>query len=96
MKKGYIYILTNKNNNVLYVGVTSDIVKRVYEHKSKFVDSFSSKYNLDKLVHFEIYKNIEDAIIREKQLKKWNRAWKERVINDNNSGLIDLYDKILN
>lgn len=69
MKNGYVYMLTNKNSSVLYVGVTSDIVRRIYEHKSKFVDGFTRKYNLNKLVYFEIYENIEDAIIREKQLK---------------------------
>ncbi|MED7788764.1 GIY-YIG nuclease family protein [Francisella sp. 19X1-34] len=95
MKNGYVYILTNKNNGVLYIGVTSDIVKRVYEHKNKFVDSFSKKYNLNKLVYFEVYENIEEAIIREKQLKKWNRAWKDRIINTMNSDWVDLYDKIL-
>lgn len=70
MKKGYVYILTNKNNSVLYVGVTSDIVKRIYEHKNKFVDGFSRRYNLEKLVYFELYQNIEDAIIREKTAEK--------------------------
>lgn len=95
MKNGYVYILTNKNNGVLYIGVTSDIIKRVYEHKNKFVDSFSKKYNLNKLVYFEVYENIEEAIIREKQLKKWNRAWKDRIINTINSDWVDLYDKLL-
>ncbi|API87749.1 GIY-YIG nuclease family protein [Francisella uliginis] len=95
MKNGYVYILTNKNNGVLYIGVTSDIIKRVYEHKNKFVDSFSKKYSLNKLVYFEVYENIEEAIIREKQLKKWNRAWKDRIINTMNSDWVDLYDKLL-
>ncbi|MBK2095567.1 GIY-YIG nuclease family protein [Francisella philomiragia] len=94
MKKGYVYILTNKNNSVLYVGVTSDIVKRIYEHKNKLIDGFSCRYNLVKLVYFELYQNIEDAIIREKQLKKWNRAWKNRIINGMNPKWDDLYNEI--
>ncbi|APC96061.1 GIY-YIG nuclease family protein [Francisella tularensis subsp. novicida] len=94
MKKGYVYILTNKNNSVLYVGVTSDIVKRIYEHKNKFVDGFSRRYNLEKLVYFELYQNIEDAIIREKQLKKWNIAWKNRIIKGMNPKWDDLYNEI--
>ncbi|QIV95743.1 putative endonuclease [Allofrancisella inopinata] len=95
MKKGYTYILTNKNNAVLYIGVTSDLIKRVYEHKQKFVDGFSKKYNLDKLVYFETYEDIEDAIVREKQLKKWNRIWKERIINSENPSWTDLYEGLL-
>lgn len=94
MKKGYVYILTNKNNAVLYVGVTSNIVKRIYEHKRKFVDGFSSKYNADKLVYFEVYESIEDAILREKQLKNWHRNWKLELIKDNNPLFEDLYESI--
>lgn len=76
-KQFYVYILTNKNNSVLYVGVTSSILKRMYEHKHDINEnSFSAKYCLKKLVYVEIHSEPESAIKREKQLKKWNRAWK--------------------
>ncbi len=68
-KSAYIYILTNKNNDVLYIGVTSDLTKRIWEHKNKVVDGFTKKYNLDKLVYYEAGESITDAIKREKQLK---------------------------
>ncbi|MCK9491411.1 MAG: GIY-YIG nuclease family protein [Sulfurimonas sp.] len=90
-----MYILTNITNKVLYIGVTSDIVKRVYEHKEKHVNSFSSKYNLNKLVYYEIYDDIQTAIEREKQLKNWKREWKEELICKNNSRYEDLYESIL-
>ena len=70
----FVYILTNKHNSVFYIGVTSNLVKRVWEHKNSVVAGFSKKYNLTKLVYFEAIDNIETAILREKQLKKWNRA----------------------
>ena len=95
MKQSYIYILTNKNNTVLYIDVTSNIVKRAYEHKQKFVDSFSKRYNLDKLVYFEVCKTIEQAIIREKQLKNWHRSCKVELINKSNPSWIDLYETII-
>jgi putative endonuclease len=69
MKTGYIYILTNKNHSVLYIGVTSDLVKRIYEHKNHVVDGFTKKYNIDKIVYYEEFSEIIDAIQREKQLK---------------------------
>ncbi|API86244.1 GIY-YIG nuclease family protein [Francisella uliginis] len=95
MKNGYVYMLTNKNSSVLYVRVTSDIVRRIYEHKSKFVDGFTRKYNLNKLVYFEIYENIEDAIIREKQLKNWHRNWKLDLVKSVNPTFEDLYERIV-
>jgi len=72
-KQGYIYIMTNKYNNVFYVGVSSNLQKRIYEHKHKFVDGFTKKYNIDKLVYYEVSDNIESAILREKQLKAGSR-----------------------
>ncbi len=69
MKKGYIYVLTNRRNGTLYVGVTSDLVKRITQHKQKVVDGFSAKYGLNMLVYYEEYSTIEDAIWREKQIK---------------------------
>jgi putative endonuclease len=78
---GYIYIMTNKNNTVLYIGVTSDLQRRVNEHKSSVnPKSFTSKYNCDKLVYFEGFHFIEDAIAREKNLKNWRREWKIELI----------------
>ncbi len=95
MKKGYIYIMTNKSNGTLYVGVTSDIVKRVYEHKNSLVDGFTKQYNLKNLVYFEIFDCIEDAIGREKQLKGGSRAKKILLIESMNPKWRDLYDEIL-
>jgi len=76
-----IYILTNKNNNVLYTGVTSNLIKRIWEHKNKFADGFSKKYNLYKLVYYEFFENISQAIIREKQIKAGSRKKKIDLIN---------------
>ena len=94
-KYAYIYILTNKNNNVLYIGVTSYLKKRIWEHKNKVVDGFTKKYNLDKLVYFETGENIESAIEREKQLKNWHREWKFNLIKIQNPEFKDLYYDIL-
>jgi len=94
-KSGYIYILTNKNNTTLYIGVTSDLIKRVWEHKNKFVEGFSKKYNLTKLVYYQNCENIESAILREKQLKAGSRAKKEKLINSINLEWRDLYDEII-
>ena len=94
MKQGYIYIITNKVHTVLYIGVTSDIVKRIYQHKNKLIDGFSNKYNLDKLVYYECSECIESAIAREKQLKKKSRIYKEELISSVNPEWNDLYDSI--
>ncbi len=94
-KYAYIYILTNKSNNVLYIGVTSDLKKRIWEHKNKVVDGFTKKYNIDKLVYFEAGENIESAIEREKQLKNWHREWKFNLIKAQNPEFKDLYYDIL-
>ena len=91
----YIYILTNKPNGTLYIGVTSDLVKRIYEHKNNFVDGFSKKYNTKQLIYYEIFESIEEAIKREKQLKKWNRSWKIELIENFNKSWKDLYDDII-
>src|SRR5690606_18055167 len=87
----YVYIITNKPNGVLYVGVTDDIEARVEEHKNKlFKNSFTAKFNCDKLVYFEEYDNGTEAVNREKQLKKWNRQWKINLIEELNPGRMDL------
>ena len=80
----YIYILTNKINSVFYIGVTNDLQRRVYEHKNKLVAGFTEKYNVNKLVYYEISDSIESAILREKQLKRWHRKWKINLIKENN------------
>jgi len=95
MKQGYVYILFNKRNGTLYVGVTSDLIKRVYEHKDKTADSFTKKYNVDKLGYYEVFNRIDDAITREKQIKSGNRKRKLSLIENMNPEWIDLYDKIL-
>ena len=89
-KKAYIYILTNSNNSVLYIGVTSNLPKRIAEHKNHTYKGFSDKYNCTKLVYFEDFSNIKDAIKREKQLKNWHRDWKIDLINKFNSTWKDL------
>jgi len=94
-KNGYVYILTNSADKVLYVGVTSDLIKRIYEHKYKFVEGYTQKYNLTKLVYYEIFGDIYTAITREKQIKGWLRSKKVELIQKMNPGWIDLYHKIL-
>ncbi len=94
-KQGFVYILTNKNNTTLYIGVTSNLIKRIYEHKNKLVDGFTKKYNLNKLVYFESLDNITTAIEREKQLKNWHRNWKINLITEFNKEWKDLYDDII-
>ncbi len=84
LKKSYLYSLTNLRNTVFYIGVTSNLQKRIYEHKNKVVEGFTNKYNVTKLVYFEEYENIEDAIRREKQLKEWQREWKLNLIKAKN------------
>ncbi len=93
-KKGYVYILSNNTNNVLYIGVTNDLIRRIYEHKEKIIAGFTQKYNVNKLIYFEIYEDIEQAIIREKQLKNWHRAWKIKLIKEHNPEFNDLYEQI--
>jgi putative endonuclease len=91
----YVYILTNRKNGALYVGITSDIVKRVWEHKNKAVKGFTCRYDIDKLVYYEIFGDPENAIKREKRLKYYKRQWKIDLIEKNNLKWKDLYDEIL-
>ncbi|MDX2073675.1 MAG: GIY-YIG nuclease family protein [Alphaproteobacteria bacterium] len=83
-KKGYVYIMASQPGGTLYIGVTSDLPKRKYEHEQGSVEGFTKKYGCKTLVYYEIYDDMEHAIVREKQLKKWNRAWKLRLINEHN------------
>ena len=89
-EKGYVDFMTNKNNSVLYIGVTSDLSKRVYQHKNHIYEGFTDKYNCTKLVYFEEFNDIKAAIIREKQLKNWHRDWKNNLVNKNNKDWNDL------
>ncbi len=92
----YIYIMTNAHNTVLYVGVTNDLIRRVYEHKNHlYKGSFTARYNIERLVYFEIATDSYHAIEREKQIKGWNRKRKEKLIESKNPDWMDLYDSIL-
>ena len=85
-----VYIMTNYSETTLYIGVTSNLEKRVWEHKNKVVEGFTNKYNVNKLVYFELTDSIESAIKREKQLKRWHREWKLNLIKENNPDFKDL------
>lgn len=91
----FVYLLTNRRYGTLYVGVTSDLVKRIYEHRSKFVDGFSKQHDLSRLVWFEVHENILAAIAREKLIKKWHRDWKINLIQVGNPEWKDLYETIV-
>lgn len=95
MKLPAVYIMTNKPYGTLYVGVTSDLVNRIWQHKEHVADGFTKKYDLIKLVYFEQHQTMESAILREKQLKQWNRDWKIRLIQQQNTEWFDLYETIL-
>lgn len=94
MKKMFVYIMSNHPNGTLYVGVTNNLIRRVWEHKNKVTKGFTSKYGLDRLVYYEIYDDEITAIGREKTLKEWKREWKFALIEKNNPGWEDLYDEI--
>ncbi|HEV2614663.1 MAG TPA: GIY-YIG nuclease family protein [Gammaproteobacteria bacterium] len=90
----FIYMLTNVKNNVLYTGVTNDIIRRVYEHKNKLQKGFTAKYYVNKLVYYEMYSDITEAIAREKQIKGWTRKKKDNLIKTLNPLLRDLYEEL--
>ena len=94
MKQSFIYIMTNKLNTVFYIGVTENLIKRVYQHKNKLVSGFTEKYNINKLVYYEIYEDITEAIKREKQLKGGSRQKKIDLIKNHNPKFTDLYEEI--
>ncbi|GAB4127112.1 MAG: GIY-YIG nuclease family protein [Ignavibacteriales bacterium] len=94
-KQYFVYIMTNKNNTVLYAGVTNNLVRRVYEHKEKLIEGFTKKYNCTKLVWYEIYTDAYNAITREKQIKAGSRKKKIELINSLNPEWKDLYNEIL-
>ena len=94
-KQPVVYILASKRNGTLYVGVTSDLVKRVWEHRNKVVEGFTSRYGVHRLVYFEVCDDMEQAILREKRIKKWNRGWKIDLIEKHNPEWRDLWETIV-
>lgn len=92
---GYVYMMASERNGTLYIGVTSDLVKRVYQHKKNSVEGFTKKYNVHHLVWYETHETISHAIKREKQLKKWRRAWKLRLIEERNAEWEDFYETLV-
>ena len=94
MAEYYIYILASRPGGAIYVGVTNDLIRRVYNHKSGTVDGFTKRYDVNKLVYYEQYGDIRDALQREKNMKHWPRAWKTRLIAQQNSSWRDLYEEI--
>jgi len=94
-KRPAVYILASKRNGTLYIGVTSDIIKRVWQHKTNAAKGFTQKYEVHTLVYYELLGSMRAAIIREKQIKKWNRIWKVELIEEDNPTWRDLYDDIV-
>ncbi len=94
MKQYYVYIMASQRNGTLYTGVTSNLVKRVWQHKSGITKGFTSKFRINRLVYYEIHSDISEAIKREKNIKAWNRKWKLRLIEEKNSNWNDLYEAI--
>ena len=94
-KQPAVYILASKRNGTLYIGVTSDLVKRIWEHKNNMVEGFTKRYGVHQLVWYEVHENMESAIEREKRLKEWKRKWKLELIESNNPNWQDLYNTIV-
>ena len=95
MNQYYVYILANKKNGTLYLGITNNLIRRVFEHRNNYVDGFTKKYEVHKLVYYEITSDVESAITREKAIKKWNRKWKIRLIETMNPEWNDLYNELV-
>ena len=93
LKTFFVYMLASTRNGTLYIGLTNDLVRRVYEHKNKVHQGFTKRYNVQMLIYNEVFEDIEAAIAREKQLKKWNRQWKLRLIEEYNPKWKDLYNE---
>ena len=94
MKMPCVYMLASKRNGTLYVGVTSDLVQRVWQHRSELAEGFTKRYGVHRLVWYEVHETMESAILREMALKKWNREWKIRLIQETNPTWKDLYEEI--
>jgi len=95
IKQPAVYILASERNGTLYTGVTSDLIRRIWEHKNNLVEGFTKRYGIHDLVWFELHENMNSAIEREKNIKEWKRAWKIKLIEDNNPDWKDLYDDII-
>jgi putative endonuclease len=95
MKTGYVYIVASKSRNALYIGVTSNLIQRIWQHKNEVTDGHSKKYKTHDLVHYEVFGDIERAITREKQLKNWHREWKDNLISEHNPDWEDLYNSLM-
>ena len=94
-KQYYVYIICNKRNGTLYTGITSNLIKRIWQHKNGLVEGFSKRYSIKLLVYFEAHNDVEEAILREKRIKKWNRKWKLNLIEKNNPNWDDLYQSLI-
>lgn len=94
-KEHYVYILASRRNGTLYVGVTNDLIRRVHEHRNDFVKGFTSKYRVHRLVYFEQCEDFDSALLREKQIKKWQRKWKLELIEEKNPEWRDLYRELV-
>ncbi|MCE2457314.1 MAG: GIY-YIG nuclease family protein [Dehalococcoidia bacterium] len=94
MKLPCVYILANKRNGTLYIGVTSDLIQRVWQHKNNLAEGFTKRYNVHNLVWYEVHETMESAILRENALKKWRRVWKIELIEKENPRWLDLYKEI--
>ena len=95
MKQPAVYIMASSRNGTLYIGVTSDLVARAWQHREHVVDGFTKKHNVDHLVWYELHPTMESAIVREKRMKKWNRQWKIKLIESNNPYWNDLWSSII-
>ena len=95
MKAGFVYIMANRRNGTIYIGVTSDLVGRVYQHREGLVPGFTKRYGCKLLVYFEAYDDLQDARLRELQMKEWKRSWKVRLIEENNLEWDDLYPTLV-
>lgn len=95
MRQYCVYITATKNNKLIYIGITNNLPRRIYEHKNKLVDGFTKKYNIDKLVYFEQTEDVRSALLREKQLKNWHRDWKNNLISGLNPEWKDLSETLL-
>jgi putative endonuclease len=95
MNQYFVYIMASRQNGTLYVGVTNNLLRRVYEHREGILDGFSKKYDIKRLVYYEIHQDIKEAIAREKRIKSWKRDWKLRLIEEANPEWKDLYEEML-
>ena len=94
-KQPALYILASKRNGTLYIGITSNLIQRIWQHRNNHVEGFSQRYNVHQLVYFELHQNMQQAIVREKKVKKWNRKWKLKLIEKDNPEWADLWNQII-